>query len=93
MGTLIGPAFRIVVDRAELAAQNFLEIEVSNLMANRIAAMDRAGIRWRKFYNVNFPARLPQNRGGDGLFTAAAWPPLDSGLVGPVTLTPVNPLE
>jgi hypothetical protein len=93
MGTLIGPVFRIVVDRAELAAQNFLEIEVSNLMANRIAAMDRAGIRWRKFYNVNFPARLPQNRGGDGLFTAAAWPPLDSGLVGPVTLTPVNPLE
>ena len=66
-----------------------LEIHVSNLMANRIAALDRAGVRWRKFYNVNFPARLPQNRGPDGLFSASAWEPLDSGLIGPVTLTPL----
>jgi hypothetical protein len=93
MGTLIGPSFRVVVDRGDLAAENVLQVEVSNLMANRIAAMDRAGIRWRKFYNVNFPARLPENRGRDGLFSAAAWPPLDSGLVGPVTLTPVNLLK
>jgi hypothetical protein len=93
MGTLIGPSFRVVVDRGELAAENVLQVEVSNLMANRIAAMDRAGIRWRKFYNVNFPARLPQNRGRDGLYSAASWQPLDSGLVGPVTLTPVNLLK
>jgi hypothetical protein len=90
MGTLIGPSFRVVIDQAQLAAENVLEVEVSNLMANRIAAMDRAGIRWRKFYNVNFPARLPQNRGRDGLFTAGDWPPLDSGLLGPVTLVPLS---
>lgn len=88
LGTLIGPAFRLTIDSAELAAENQLEILVSNLMANRIAAMDRAGIRWKKFYNVNFPSRLPQNRGRDGLFSAAGWEPLDSGLIGPVTLTP-----
>jgi hypothetical protein len=86
--TLIGPPFRIDIDPAQLAADNALEIHVSNLMANRIAAMDRAGMRWRKFYNVNFPARLPQNRGPDGLFSASGWEPLDSGLIGPVTLTP-----
>ena len=45
---------------------------------------------WKKFYNVNFAARLPENRGPDGLFTAAAWEPLDSGLIGPVTLTPLT---
>jgi hypothetical protein len=90
LGTAIGPTFRLTVDRAQLAADNVLEIDVSNLMANRIAAMDRAGVRWRKFYNVNFPARLPQNRGRDGLFSAAAWTPLDSGLIGPVTLTPLS---
>ena len=74
----------------ELAAANVLAIHVSNLMANRIAAIDKAGVRWRKFYNVNFPARLPANRGPDGLFSAAEWEPLDSGLLGPVTLTPLT---
>jgi hypothetical protein len=90
LGTLIGPRFRVNVERSQLAPDNVLEIDVSNLMANRIAAMDRAGVRWRKFYNVNFPSRFPQNRGGDGLFSAALWDPMASGLVGPVTLTPVS---
>ena len=58
-GTLIGPTFRLTLDPSQLAAENVLEIHVSNLMANRIAALDKAGVRWRKFYNVNFPARLP----------------------------------
>ena len=88
LGTMIGPAFRMPLDESQLRVVNTLEIHVSNLMANRIAALDKAGVRWRKFYNVNFPARLPANRGPDGLFTAAAWDPMDSGLLGPVTLTP-----
>jgi alpha-L-rhamnosidase len=89
LGTLIGPTFRLTLEPSQLAAANTLEVHVSNLMANRIAALDKAGVQWRKFYNVNFPARLPANRGPDGLFTAAAWDPLDSGLLGPVTLTPL----
>ena len=66
-----------------------LEVEVANLMANRMAAMDKAGTRWKMFYNVNIPSRLPENRGPDGLFTAASWEPLESGLLGPVTVTPL----
>ena len=62
---------------------------MTNLMANRIADLERRGVRWKKFYNVNFPSRLPENRGADGLFTAAKWEPLESGLLGPVTLTPL----
>jgi hypothetical protein len=62
----------------------------SNLMANRIADLDRRGVPWKKFYNVNFPPRLAANRGPDGLFSAAKWTPLPSGLVGPVTLTPLR---
>jgi hypothetical protein len=68
-----------------------LEVEVTNLMANRIADLDRRGVQWKKFYNVNFPARLQANRGPDGLFSAAKWSPLPSGLTGPVTLTPLKP--
>ena len=91
LGTLIGPTFSVIVESASLAAANTLEVSVTNLSANRIADLDRRGVVWKKFYNVNMPARLPQNRGPDGLFTAAKWEPLDSGLIGPVTLTPVRP--
>jgi hypothetical protein len=65
-------------------------VDVTNRMANRIADLDRRGVAWKKYYNVNFPARLRENRGPDGLFTAAGWKPLESGLLGPVTLQPVR---
>jgi hypothetical protein len=88
--TLIGPHFRLTVTDDQLRTSNLLEVRVTNLMANRIAALDRAGVPWKTFYNVNFPSRLPENRGPDGLFTAARWEPMPSGLLGPVTLTPLR---
>jgi len=90
LGTLLGPGFQLTVDGTLLAERNVLEVDVTNQMANRIADLDRRGIPWRKFYNVNFPARLRENRGPDGLFSAAGWEPLESGLLGPVTLQPVR---
>jgi hypothetical protein len=90
LGTLIGPSFRVVVEKGSIRAANVLEVFVTNLSANRIAALDRAGVTWKKFYNVNMPSRLPENRGPDGLFTAAKWEPLASGLIGPVTLVPLT---
>jgi hypothetical protein len=90
LGTLIGPPFRVLLRPADLRASNTLEIAVTNLSANRIADLDRRKVPWKKFYNVNMPARLPENRGADGLFTAAKWQPLESGLIGPVTLAPVR---
>lgn len=89
LGTVIGPTFTLVLDAGMLEPANELAIDVTNLSANRIADLDRRGAGWKKFYNVNYPARLAGNRGEDGLFTAAAWPPLDSGLLGPVQLTPL----
>jgi hypothetical protein len=91
IGTFIGPWFRVEVQESLLKDTNTLEVEVSNLMANRIADLDRRGVQWKKFYNTNFPPRLAANRGPDGLFTAAQWTPLPSGLIGPVTLTPLRP--
>jgi hypothetical protein len=90
LGTLIGPPFRVVLDRSQLRATNTLEVVVTNLSANRIRDLDLRGVAWKKFYNVNFPARFPENRAADGLFTAAKWEPLESGLLGPVTLTPLT---
>jgi hypothetical protein len=89
IGTLIGPSYTLYIDDDLLKDSNILEVEVSNLMANRIADLDRRGVFWKKFYNVNFPARLAENR-KDGIFDASSWNPRDSGLGGPVTITPIE---
>ena len=89
LAILIGPDFHIIIDKKLLKSVNTLEIKVSNLMANRIAYLDRNNIAWKKFYNVNMAARLKQNS-KNGLFDASAWEPMESGLIGPVTLTPVK---
>jgi hypothetical protein len=92
LATLIGPSFETVFGADLLRDDNVLQVTVSNLMANRIAAMDRRGEPWKRFYNVNFPANRRENVGESGLFDASDWDPLPSGLLGPVTLTPLDPL-
>ncbi len=89
LGSLIGPDFKVIIDKKQLKKKNTLEIKVSNLMANRIAYMDRNNIEWKKFYNINFAAMLRQNT-RDGVFDASSWQPRESGLLGPVTITPMK---
>jgi hypothetical protein len=93
IGTLIGPHYYVEIPPSMMETKNLLEINVSNLMANRIAAMDRKSGDWKKFYNVNFPSELNENRGPDGLFNASQWKPRESGLIGPVVLIPMKILE
>jgi hypothetical protein len=93
LGTLIASPFRVRVPASLLRARNTLEVSVSNLALNRVIDMERRGVRYKRFYNTNFPARRPENRGADGLFDATKLAPRDSGLLGPVTLTPVEPLR
>jgi hypothetical protein len=67
--------------------ENVLEIEITNLSANRIADMDRKGIEWRKFKEINF-VNLNYKP-----FDASAWKIMDSGLLGPVTMTPLKKMN
>ncbi len=60
--------------------KNLLEIEVTNLAANRIADLDRRKIPWKQFHEINF-VNIDYK-----LFDASQWPALDSGLLGPVRL-------
>ncbi|HYC86629.1 MAG TPA: glycosyl hydrolase, partial [Chryseosolibacter sp.] len=92
VGTAIGPRYRLEFPDTLLEDRNHLKVVVSNLMANRIADMDRKKIFWKKFYNINFAARLPENR-KDGLFNASEWSPLESGLMGPVRMVPLVPMR
>jgi hypothetical protein len=63
--------------------KNMISIEVVNLMANRIRYMDRSGIEWRKYHEINFVNIDYKN------FDASKWPVLRSGLSGSVSLIPV----
>ncbi|HNR05959.1 MAG TPA: glycosyl hydrolase [Saprospiraceae bacterium] len=90
LATTIGPVHRVLFPSSLLKRTNTLEILVTNSMANRIIDLEKRGVPWKKFYNINFPARLAENRGPDGLFTAIHWDPRPSGLLGPVTLKPFN---
>src|SRR6187401_3044008 len=90
IATLIGPSYTVTIPASALKADNTLEVIVTNSMANRIIDLDKRGVQWKKFYNINMSARLPENRGADGLFTAAEWQPKPSGLLGPVTITPLK---
>jgi hypothetical protein len=90
IATLLGPEYEVVIPSSVIHARNTLEIKVANSMVNRIEYMDRRHIHWKKFYNYNFPAHERANRGADGLFDTSRWSPMDSGLSGPVTLTPLR---
>ncbi|MBC7874947.1 MAG: glycoside hydrolase family 2 protein [Ferruginibacter sp.] len=90
IATLIGPSYSITIPASHLKPTNQLQVLVTNGMANRITDLDKKGVEWKKFYNINMPARLAANRGANGLFTAAKWQPMASGLLGPVTLTEIK---
>ena len=64
------------------AGQNTITIEVANLMANRIRYMDRMGMEWRKYHEINFVNIDYKN------FDASKWKVETSGMEGPVTITP-----
>ncbi len=89
-GTLVSPPYAIDIPASALKEKNQLEITVSNLMGNRIAAMERKGEPYKIFYNINFAAHDSRSRGADGLFSAIGWLPQKSGLAGPVTLQPLK---
>jgi hypothetical protein len=90
IATLIGPQYMFTIPSAQLKATNQLEVRIANLMANRIIDMDKKNIPYRIFYNTNFPSHGRDSRGADGLFTAIRWDWKPSGLMGPVTLTPLK---
>ena len=80
LGTRVAPPFRVIASNLKPRG-NVLEVEVTNVSANRIRDLDRRGVNWKYFYDINF-VDLDYKP-----FNAAAWPLADSGLLGPVTLT------
>jgi len=80
--TLITLPFRVIVDNLKPTG-NQLEVEVTSVAANRIRDLDRRGVKWKIFRDINIVDLNYQP------FDASTWPLTDCGLLGPVTLTPV----
>lgn len=62
---------------------NMLEVEVTNVSANRIRDLDRRGVEWKIFRDINFVGIDYKP------FDASKWPVRESGLIGPVVLQPI----
>lgn len=67
---------------------NRLEIEVTNLSANRIRYLERAEVPWKIMRDANIVTVHY-----DPVYTAGEWPVLPSGLLGPVEWAPVKPFH
>ena len=76
--------YSAAIGRHLKVGKNLLEIEVTNLSANRIRDLDQRKVKWKVFQDINFVNHNYRK------FDASKWPLTPSGLLGPVTLTPMN---
>lgn len=83
-GTCWAPPHRLDLTGLLEKGKNVLEVEVTNLAANRIADLDRRKVNWKAFHEINF-VNIDYKP-----FDAATWAPLPSGLLGPVKLIPLR---
>ena len=83
-GTCFAIPYKLPVGDYLKPGTNLLEIEVTNLSANRIRDLDTRKVVWKKFYDINF---VNQNYKP---YDASKWPLTPSGLLGPVRLIPMK---
>ena len=85
-GALIALPFRLRVGAFIKPGENRLAIEVTNLAANRIRALEQSGADWKVMKDINIVNVNYKDLG------AGAWPVVESGLLGPVRLVPMRGL-
>ncbi|OYX85175.1 MAG: glycoside hydrolase [Flavobacteriales bacterium 32-34-25] len=86
-GEYIGDAWSVpfTINLGKLKkGKNELKIQVTNLSANRVIDMEKKGKEWKIFYEINMVDK-DYNK-----FDATKWSPMPSGLLGPVTITPLK---
>ncbi len=86
LGCLFTPPFSAMVTGLK-ATGNLLEVEVCSGSANRIRNLDRRGVKWKNFHDINF-VNIDYRP-----FDASNWPLAEAGLIGPVTLAPLTAVE
>lgn len=84
LGLLWSVPYRLAVPRGIIKESNTLEIEVRNLSFNRVIDLDRKGIPWKNFHEINF-VNINYKP-----YDASGAEPMPSGLLSPVSLTPLD---
>jgi len=84
VGALFAFPYQIRVGPHLKKGKNLLEIEVTNLAANRIRDLDIRKVPWKIFHDINIVTHDYKK------FDASVWPLTPSGLLGPVTLQPLS---
>ena len=87
LGTLWAEPFQLQVGSYLTPGKNTLEVDVTNPAANRVRDMDRRGVDWKYFYDINVVDLNYRP------LDASNWPLFDSGLLGPVQLYPQKHLN
>ena len=82
--TLWSVPFQTRIGAAVRPGRNTLSLEVTNVAANRIRDLERRGVSWKNFHEINFVNVHYKP------FDAADWPLQPSGLLGPVRLVPLS---
>lgn len=84
-GTAWNVPFRLNIGKWLRAGDNRLEIDVTNLQANRIADYERRGVKWRIFKDANIASVTNERQ-----FSFGDWETVPSGLNSTVTLIPLT---
>lgn len=77
--------FQLRVGRLLQSGRNTIEIDVTGLQANRIADMERRGVKWRIFKDANIASVT-----GAADFSFGDWPTVPCGLASQVRLVPLK---
>ncbi|GAC1516465.1 MAG: hypothetical protein NVS1B4_11560 [Gemmatimonadaceae bacterium] len=83
LGTLVARPFQVETGALKPTG-NVLEVDVTNLSANRVRDLDRRHVAWKIFRDINFVGLDYKP------FDASEWPVRTSGLIGPVTVTALS---
>jgi len=74
----------LMIPAGILKETNTIEIEVRNLSFNRVIDLDRKGVPWKNYYEINFVNIRYQP------YDASGAEPMPSGLLGPISLIPLK---
>lgn len=83
-GIVLSIPFEINIGKYLKKGKNTIQIEVCNLMANRIRYMDQNKIQWRNYHEINF-VNIDYKA-----FDASNWKVQPSGLDGQIQLIPLH---
>ena len=84
VGTVWSLPYELTIPANLFEEENMLELTVQNLSANRVIGLDRQGVAWKNFYDINFVDIQYQS------FDASDWKPVPSGIIGNVKLQKIQ---